>query len=92
MIYFVFLILMFLIYIKFSKKIKIKYKTFFRKGFKVDRGVFGIYCYVGMQGQGKSYSCAEYVFDNYNHCQIFSNITFYNIDYIHYSSISLNPE
>lgn len=84
MIYIIILVIIIIYYIR-KTKIKIKFKTFFKRGFKVDRGVFGIYCYVGMQGQGKTYSCAEYVFDNYNHCQIFSNITFFNIDYVHYS-------
>lgn len=83
--YFIILIVILIIYVKLSRKIQIKYKTFFRKGFRVDRGVFGIYCYVGMQGQGKTYSCAEYVFDNYKHCEIFSNVSFSNIDYTHFT-------
>lgn len=85
MIYLLILLLIIILYIKFNMKIKIKWKTFLKKGFKVDRGVFGIYCYTGQQGEGKSYSCTEYVFDNYQHCQIFSNITFNNIDYLHFN-------
>lgn len=85
MIWFGILFLIILLYIKFNMKIKIKWKTFLKRGFKVERGVFGTYCYVGMQGEGKSYSCAEYVYDNYNHCNIFSNISFKGIDYIHYN-------
>ena len=83
--YIIIFVVILILYLKFSNKIQIKYKTFLKKGFRVDRGVFGIYCYVGMQGQGKTYSCAEYVFDNYKHCEIFSNVTFYNIDYTYFT-------
>ena len=77
--------LIIIIYYCISNKVKIKFKTFLKKGFKVKKGIFGIYCYVGFQGNGKSYSCAEYVLDNYKDLVVFSNLTFYNIDYIHYS-------
>ena len=45
-------------------KVKIKFKTFFRKGFKPNRGIFGIYCYCGKQGSGKTYSVVEFLKDN----------------------------
>ena len=35
---------------------KIKLKTFFRKGFIPKKGRFGVYCYCGKQGSGKTYS------------------------------------
>lgn len=65
-----------------KNKIKIKIKTFFKKGFKVQKGIFGIYCYCGFQGNGKTYSCVEYVIDNKNNIQLFSNVEIYDINYV----------
>ena len=39
----------------YQNKIRIKFKTFFKKGFRPNRGKFGVYCYCGKQGQGKTY-------------------------------------
>lgn len=79
------LFIMIVIYYCFKNKIKIKFKTFLKRGFKVKKGVYGIYCYVGFQGNGKTYSCIEYVIDNYNNIQLFSNVIINNIDYIYYN-------
>lgn len=56
-----------------SNKLKIKYKTFFKKGFAPKRGKFGIYCYCGKQGQGKTYSAVEYLLQNQDK-RIYSNV------------------
>ena len=64
---FKFVLIMFIIIIIYffvSYKIKIKWKTFFHKGFKPNRGIFGIYCYCGKQGSGKTYSVVEYLTAN----------------------------
>lgn len=79
------LFIMIVIYYCFKNKIKIKFKTFLKRGFKVKKGVYGIYCYVGFQGNGKTYSCIEYVIDNYNNIQLFSNVKINNINYIFYN-------
>jgi len=63
-----------LIYYKFSHKIKIKYKTFMRRGFKPNRGIFGVYCYCGKQGQGKTYSVVEFLHNNKD-LPIYCNLT-----------------
>lgn len=56
-------------------KVRIKWKTFLKKGFRPSRGEFGLYCYTGNQGKGKTYSLVEYVYDNRNHNEIyFTNI------------------
>lgn len=81
-----FLFIIILVFVLIKNKIKIKFKTFFKKGFRVNRGIFGIYCYCGMQGQGKTYSCVEYVKDNENNIILFSNVEINcNIPYILYS-------
>lgn len=69
-----------------SHKIKIKYKTFLKKGFRPVRGNFGIYCYCGKQGKGKTYSLVEYLQDNKKDLLIFSNISgIKDIDYTFYT-------
>lgn len=57
-----------------QNKIRIKWKTFFKKGFAPTRGKFGIYCYCGKQGQGKTYSAVEYLLQNKDK-RIYSNVT-----------------
>lgn len=81
---FIFLAIIFIIYYCVSNKVKIKFKTFFKKGFKVNKGIYGIYCYCGFQGNGKTYSCVEYVLDNYDKIILFSNVFINNIDMIYY--------
>lgn len=55
-------------------KIRIKWKTFTKKGFKTSRGKFGIYCYDGKQGNFKTYSAVEYLLNNQDK-PIYSNVT-----------------
>lgn len=57
-----------------TNKVKIKYKTFTKKGFKPVRGNFGVYCYCGKQGTGKTYSVVEYLLDNKEDILVFCNI------------------
>lgn len=72
-----------LIILCFKFKIKIKFKSFFKKGFLPVRGDFGVYCYCGKQGTGKTYSVVEYLLDNRNHIEVFCNIA--GIDKIKYT-------
>lgn len=53
---------------------KIKFKTFFRKGFRPNRGIFGVYCYCGKQGSGKTYSVVEFLRNNQDK-KIYANIS-----------------
>lgn len=66
------LILIFILCIVY--KVKIKFKTFLSRGFLPKRGNFGIYCYCGKQGTGKTYSVVEYLYDNRNNITVFCNI------------------
>lgn len=45
-------------------KIKIKWHTFKNKGFKPDVNQFGVYCYCGKQGSGKTYSVMGFLYEN----------------------------
>jgi len=57
-----------------KNKIRIKWPTFFKKGFAPKRGKFGVYCYCGKQGQGKTYSAVEFLLKNKDK-RIYSNVT-----------------
>lgn len=57
----------------FRNHIKIKWKTFTRKGMKARRGKFGVYCYCGKQGTGKTYSVIEFINENKDR-KIFANL------------------
>lgn len=67
-------------------KVKIKWKTFLKKGFLPVRGDFGVYCYCGKQGNGKTYSIVEYLLDNRKNIEVFCNISgIENIEYTHFT-------
>ena len=68
-----------------KKKVKLKLRTFKGKGFRPERGNFGLYCYCGKQGKGKTYSLVEYLVDNSLSIKCYSNITdIKNVDDISY--------
>lgn len=66
------------------RHVKIKFSTFFRKGFAPKRGKFGIYCYCGKQGSGKTYSAVEFLINNKDK-RIYSNVHLDNIPYTYFN-------
>ena len=58
------ILIIFIVITIINRKIRIKFKTFFKRGFKPTRGKFGIYCYCGKQGKGKTYSAVEFLLQN----------------------------
>lgn len=80
----VFVIIVIILIIRF-RKTKIKVKTFFRKGFSPMRGRFGVYCYCGKQGKGKTYSIAEYLIEN-PETEVYANLkSLKGVDYTYFS-------
>lgn len=67
------IIIVIILIIRF-RKTKIKFKTFFKKGFTAQRGRFGVYCYCGKQGSGKTYSAVEFLLNN-TELPIYSNLS-----------------
>lgn len=59
--------------ILYQNKIRIKWKTFLKKGFKIEKGPYGVYCYDGKQGNFKTYSVVEYLLQNKDK-RIYSNV------------------
>lgn len=78
------IVIIVLIFIRF-RHTHIKFKTFFRKGFAPKRGKFGVYCYCGKQGSGKTYSAVEFLLMN-SHLPIYSNVsTIKGVDYEYFN-------
>lgn len=82
----IFIFLIILIIYCFKSHIRIKWKTFLRKGFKPNRGKFGVYCYCGKQGSGKTYSVVEYLRSVPKNKKIYANISSLNgIEYTYFN-------
>lgn len=84
MFYFIIIIFIFVLIIKF-RHTRIKWRTFLKKGFAPKRGKFGVYCYCGKQGSGKTYSVVEFLQQN-KHLPIYANIsTLQDLDYTYFN-------
>lgn len=71
---YVLLFIVFVVVIKMlTQKIKIKWKTFIKKGFPIKTGPYGVYCYDGKQGNFKTYSVVEFLLQNQDK-RIYSNL------------------
>lgn len=58
----IFVFLLFIIIFAIVKsKIHVDLKSFFKKGFKKTDNAFGLYCYTGKQGKGKTYSAVKFL-------------------------------
>jgi hypothetical protein len=78
------IILIIILIIRF-RHTKIKIKTFFKKGFSARRGRFGVYCYCGKQGSGKTYSAVEFLLNNKD-METYSNIkSIKGVDYTYFN-------
>ena len=81
---FILIVVIIILLIKF-RHTKIKWKTFFKKGFAPKRGKFGVYCYCGKQGSGKTYSVVEFLNQNKD-IPIYANISsLKGIDYTYFN-------
>lgn len=80
-----FIVILIIVVLCFKNKVRIKFRTFLKKGFAPTRGKFGVYCYCGKQGQGKTYSAVEYLLHNTD-SRIYANIsTIKNVDYTYFN-------
>lgn len=77
------LIILFICFCIFMYKshIHIKFRTFLKKGFKVEKKPYGVYCFCGKQGKGKTYSVVEFLNEHKN-MKIYANIkSLKNVNY-----------
>lgn len=73
-----------LAFVLIKYKISIDFKTFFKKGFQARRGKFGVYCFCGKQGSGKTFSTVNFLLKNLS-MPIYSNVHLKDIDYTYYT-------
>lgn len=59
--------------IKFNVSIDVK--SFFRKGLFRKVGQYGVFCFSGKQGSGKTYSATKFLYENYKKKTIYANYT-----------------
>lgn len=76
-----------LIFLCIYYKVKIHFKSFFKRGFIAKRGPYGTRVYSGAQGKGKTLGCASFIYDNKDNIYLFSNVRF-NTDMINYTYFS----
>ena len=63
-------------------KISVDWRSVFSKTIRLDRGLFGVYCFTGKQGSGKTYSLTKYVKKHVSKGnKVYSNVTIYGLDY-----------
>lgn len=62
-------------------KIYIDWRSLFAKTKLLDRGVFGVYCFTGHQGSGKTYSLNKFIRREAKGRKVYSNITLKDFDY-----------
>ena len=89
--YILIILVILVILIKWKLRLKIKWRTLLKKGFRPKRQDFGLYTYTGNQGKGKTYSLIEYLFDNKDKCVFFGNIKNINIkglSYVYYDGFN----
>lgn len=71
-----------------SNKISVDFRSFLSRTITLDRGKFGVYCFTGKQGSGKTYSLVKYIKKHKRDADtIYSNVTIQGIDYIRLESV-----
>lgn len=79
------IIIIVLIVFCIKNKVKIKFRTFIHNGLIATRGIFGVYCFCGKQGTGKTYSVVELLNENKDK-KIYANLK--SLKGIEYETIS----
>lgn len=76
-IFIIFILVLFLYYLKCVLKLSIDWQSLYRKGFQKIDNAFGLFCYTGKQGKGKTYSVIRFCVDRKlaTDCQIITNVT-----------------
>lgn len=73
-------IIIYLLFFWWSSKIHVDFKSFFKKGFKKVDNAFGLFCYTGKQGKGKTYSAIKFITEQKieNNYKIITNVRSFN--------------
>jgi hypothetical protein len=76
-----------LLFLWWQSKIRIDWASIPRPTLPLDRGVFGVYCFTGHQGNGKTYALNKFIRKHADGRKIYSNITLTDIEYEPITSI-----
>lgn len=75
----------------YELKLYIDVRSFFKRGFRKTCERFGLYCYTGKQGTGKTYSAIKFCIDEKfrTNCKILTNVKSFNMfeDTLYFSNI-----
>lgn len=81
------IILVIIIVLFAINKVRVDVKSFFMPTIPLDTGVFGVYCFDGKQGSGKTYSLTKFIKNHAAGRTIYSNMEFKGIDYEEIESV-----
>ena len=76
-----FTIIIFIFYYLINNHVHVDLKSLFKRGFKKTDNLFGLYCYTGKQGTGKTYSAINFLIKNkilHNYI-IITNVTSFKV-------------
>lgn len=76
-----------IIFLLVKYKITVDFLSFFKKGFSARRGKFGVYCFCGKQGSGKTFSTVNFILKHLE-MPVYSNVHLKDIDYTYYNGFS----
>lgn len=70
-----------LLYYLINNHVHIDWKSLFKRGFQKTDNLFGLYCYTGKQGTGKTYSAINFLIKNkiLHHYVIITNVTSFKV-------------
>jgi len=77
------LIVVTIIVVLAKNKVIIDIVSFFKKGFSAYRGIYGVYCFCGKQGTGKTFATVNFILKNLDK-PIYSNVHLKDIEYTHF--------
>ncbi len=77
----IFLLVLIIYYMKFVLKLSVDWKSLYRKGFQKIDNAFGLFCYCGKQGHGKTYSAVKFCIEEKlrRNCIIITNVTSFQV-------------
>lgn len=74
-------VLVIVAFLMWVNKINVDWRSLVQRSMWLDRGVFGVYCFTGHQGSGKTYSLNKFIRREAHGRKVYSNITLKDFDY-----------
>jgi len=75
------------VFIAIRSKINIDFRSFISPTLPLALGTFGVYCFTGKQGSGKTYSLNKFIRKHAKGKKIYSNLTFDDLEYTKITSV-----